>query len=283
MQIKSYRITPDLIQDYLVYQEEQERSAATIQKYAHDLTELYMYLNGQPLNKFILIGWKQKLTETHAPTTVNSMLTAVNGYLSYMGWSELRIKLLKIQKSLFLDEQKELTRSEYMRLVRAAEQRGNERLALVIQTICATGIRVSELRFITAEAVYCGRAGITNKGKRRTVFLPDKLRRLLKQYLKKQRITAGAVFVTKTGKALDRSNIWRDMKALCESAGVDSNKVFPHNLRHLFARTFYSLERDLSRLADILGHSNVSTTRIYTAESGAVHARQMERTGLVVT
>ena len=211
------------------------------------------------------------------------MLTAVNGYLSYMGWSELRIKLLKIQKSLFLDEQKELTRSEYMRLVRVAEQKGNERLALVIQTICATGIRVSELRFITAEAVYCGRAGITNKGKRRTVFLPDKLRRLLKQYMKKQRITAGAVFVTKTGKALDRSNIWRDMKALCESAGVDSNKVFPHNLRHLFARTFYSLERDLSRLADILGHSNVSTTRIYTAESGAVHARQMERMGLVVT
>lgn len=283
MQIKSYTITPDLIQDYLVYQEEQERSVATIQKYAHDLTDLYLYLNGQPLNKLVLIGWKQKLTETHAPTTVNSMLTAVNGYLSYMGWSELRIKLLKIQKSLFLDEQKELTRSEYMRLVRVAEQKGNERLALVIQTICATGIRVSELRFITAEAVYCGRAGITNKGKRRTVFLPDKLRRLLKQYMKKQRITAGAVFVTKTGKALDRSNIWRDMKALCESAGVDSNKVFPHNLRHLFARTFYSLERDLSRLADILGHSNVSTTRIYTAESGAVHARQMERMGLVVT
>ena len=283
MQIKSYTITPDLIQDYLVYQEEQERSAATIQKYAHDLTDLYIYLNGQPLNKLVLIGWKQKLTETHAPTTVNSMLTAVNGYLSYMGWSELRIKLLKIQKSLFLDEQKELTRSEYMRLVRVAEQKGNERLALVIQTICATGIRVSELRFITAEAVYCGRAGVTNKGKRRTVFLPDKLRRLLKQYMKKQRITAGAVFVTKTGKALDRSNIWRDMKALCESAGVDSNKVFPHNLRHLFARTFYSLERDLSRLADILGHSNVSTTRIYTAESGAVHARQMERMGLVVT
>ena len=283
MQIKSYTITPDLIQDYLVYQEEQERSSATIQKYAHDLTDLYIYLNGQPLNKLVLIGWKQKLTETHAPTTVNSMLTAVNGYLSYMGWSELRIKLLKIQKSLFLDEQKELTRSEYMRLVRVAEQKGNERLALVIQTICATGIRVSELRFITAEAVYCGRAGITNKGKRRTVFLPDKLRRLLKQYMKKQRITAGAVFVTKTGKALDRSNIWRDMKALCESAGVDSNKVFPHNLRHLFARTFYSLERDLSRLADILGHSNVSTTRIYTAESGAVHARQMERMGLVVT
>jgi len=283
MRKKSCTLTPELIQNYLLYQQEQERSTATIQKYAHDLTELYRYLNRQPLNKFVLIGWKQKLTETHAPATVNSMLTAVNGYLGYMGLSELRIKLLKIQRSLFLDEQKELTRSDYIRLVRAAEQKGNERLSLVIQTICATGIRVSELRFITAEAVCCGRAGITNKGKRRTVFLPDKLRRLLKQYLKKQGITTGAVFVTRTGKSLDRSNIWREMKALCESAGIDSNKVFLHNLRHLFARTYYSQERDLSRLADILGHSNVSTTRIYTAESGAVHAKQMERMGLVIT
>ena len=283
MRKKSHALTPELIQNYLIYQEEQERSAATIQKYAHILSELYAYLDGRVLNKIELIGWKQKLTETLAPATVNSMLTAVNGYFSYMGWPELKIRLLKIQSSLFRDEQKELTRSEYIRLVRAAEQEGNERLSLVIQTICATGIRVSELRFITAEAVCCGRAGITNKGKRRTVFLPDKLRRLLKQYLKKQKITAGAVFVTRTGKTLDRSNIWRDMKALCKSAGVDPIKVFPHNLRHLFARTYYSLERDLSRLADILGHSNVSTTRIYTAESGAVHAKQMERMGLIIT
>ena len=283
MRKKSHALTPELIQNYLIYQEEQERSAATIQKYAHTLSELYAYLDGRVLNKIELIGWKQKLTETLAPATVNSMLTAVNGYFSYMGWPELKIRLLKIQRSLFRDEQKELTRSEYIRLVRAAEQEGNERLSLVIQTICATGIRVSELRFITAEAVHCGRAGISNKGKRRTVFLPDKLRRLLKQYLKKQKITAGAVFVTRTGKTLDRSNIWRDMKALCDSAGVDPSKVFPHNLRHLFARTYYSLERDLSRLADILGHSNVSTTRIYTAESGAVHAKQMERMGLIIT
>lgn len=283
MRKKSHALTPELIQNYLIYQEEQERSAATIQKYAHILSELYAYLDGRVLNKIELIGWKQKLTETLAPATVNSMLTAVNGYFSYMGWPELKIRLLKIQRSLFRDEQKELTRSEYIRLVRAAEQEGNERLSLVIQTICATGIRVSELRFITAEAVHCGRAGISNKGKRRTVFLPDKLRRLLKQYLKKQKITAGAVFVTRTGKTLDRSNIWRDMKALCKSAGVDPSKVFPHNLRHLFARTYYSLERDLSRLADILGHSNVSTTRIYTAESGAVHAKQMERMGLIIT
>ena len=167
--------------------------------------------------------------------------------------------------------------------MKAAEGAENRWLALVIQTICATGIRVSELKFITAEAVYSGRAEVTNKGKRRTVFLPEKLRRLLKTYLKQQKITAGAVFVSKNGKPLDRSNIWRDMKALCESAGVEPGKVFPHNLRHLFARTFYSLEKDLSRLADILGHTNVTTTRIYTAESGAVHARQIGRLNLVVT
>ena len=161
--------------------------------------------------------------------------------------------------------------------------RKNERLSLVIQTICATGIRVSELRFITAEAVQTGRSEVSNKGKRCTVFLPDKLRRLLRAYLQKQKITAGAVFVSKNGKPLDRSNIWRDMKSLCESAGVEPSKVFPHNLRHLFARTYYALERDLSRLADILGHTNVTTTRIYTAESGAVHARQIGKLGLVVT
>ena len=280
---KSYALTPELIQNYLLYQEEQERSAATIQKYAHDLTELCQYLDGQPLNKILLIRWKQKLAETHAPATVNSKLTAVNGYLGYMGWPEMKVKLLKIQKSLFLDEEKELTRRDYVRLVRAAEQHGKERLSLVIQTICATGIRVSELRFITAEAVRCGRAEITNKGKRRIVFLPNQLRQVLKRYMSQQKITAGAVFVTRAGNPLNRSNIWRDMKAICKSAGVDSAKVFPHNLRHLFARTYYSLEQDLNRLADILGHSNINTTRIYTAESGSVHARQVERMGLVIT
>ena len=221
--------------------------------------------------------------EKYAPATVNSMLTAVNGYLRFYGWSGIAVKLLRVQKALFTDESRELTRAEYVRLVQAARRRDNERLALVIQTICATGIRVSELRFITVEAVYRGRAEISNKGKRRMVFLPERLRKLLKSYAKGQKKTAGAVFTTRTGKVLDRSNIWRDMKALCESAGVAPEKVFPHSLRHLFARTFYSLERDLSRLADILGHSSIVTTRIYTAESGAVHARQMGRLGLVIT
>ncbi|WP_455501683.1 tyrosine-type recombinase/integrase [Gemmiger sp.] len=276
-------INPDSIRGYLNHLKEQERSVATLQKYGHDLNELCAFLHGQPLTKAALIDWKQALVGQYAPASVNSMLTVVNGYLRYMGWQGLCVRLLKVQKSLFLDENKELSRAEYARLVRAAQMQQNERLALVLQTICATGIRVSELQFITAEAVQTGRAEICNKGKRRLVFLPDKLRRLLKAYLRRQKKTAGAVFTTRTGKPLNRSNIWRDMKALCKSAGVAAEKVFPHNLRHLFARAFYALEKDLSRLADILGHSSVNTTRIYTAESGAAHARQMNRLGLIVT
>ena len=224
-----------------------------------------------------------RVPTSHAPATVNSILAAVNGFFRFMGWKDIAVKLLKIQKALFCDERRELTRAEYARLVSAAQKVGNERLSLVMQTSCATGTRVSELRFITVEAVTTGRAEICNKGKRRTVFLPGRLRRLLRKYLQKQKKTAGAVFTTRTGRPLDRSNIWRDMKALCESADVEPGKVFPLNLRHLFARTYYSLEKDLSRMADILGHSSVNTTRIYTMESGGVHQRQLERMGLIIT
>ena len=224
-----------------------------------------------------------RVPTSHAPATVNSILADVNGFFRFMGWKDIAVKLLKIQKALFCDERRELTRAEYARLVSAAQKVGNERLSLVMQTICATGTRVSELRFITVEAVTTGRAEICNKGKRRTVFLPGRLRRLLRKYLQKQKKTAGAVFTTRTGRPLDRSNIWRDMKALCESADVEPGKVFPLNLRHLFARTYYSLEKDLSRMADILGHSSVNTTRIYTMESGGVHQRQLERMGLIIT
>ena len=224
-----------------------------------------------------------RVPTSHAPATVNSILAAVNGFFRFMGWKDIAVKLLKIQKALFCDERRELTRAEYARLVSAAQKVGNERLSLVMQTICATGTRVSELRFITVEAVTTGRAEICNKGKRRTVFLPGRLRRLLRKYLQKQKKTAGAVFTTRTDRPLDRSNIWRDMKALCESADVEPGKVFPLNLRHLFARTYYSLEKDLSRMADILGHSSVNTTRIYTMESGGVHQRQLERMGLIIT
>ena len=280
---KALVLTPDLIRRYARQLREWERAPQTIQKYVHDLTALMDFLGGKPLTKAALLEWKESLVAAHAPASVNSKVAALNGFLSYLDRRELRLRPLRVQRAIFLSEEKELTRAEYVRLVRAAEKAENRRLSLVIQTICATGIRVSELRFITAEAVYAGRAEVSNKGKRRTVFLPEKLRKLLKNYLKQQKITAGAVFISKNGKPLDRSNIWRDMKALCASAGVEPGKVFPHNLRHLFARTFYSIEKDLSRLADILGHTNVSTTRIYTAESGAVHARQIGRLGLVVT
>ena len=255
MKNRDLTITPALINKYAACLREQERAASTIEKYVHSLTALSGFLAGRAMTKGLLLEWKENLIGQYAPASVNNKLS----------------------------EDKELTKVEYVRLVRAAERGENERLALVIQTICATGIRVSELRFITAEAVQCGRAEVSNKGKRRVIFLPDKLRRLLKTYLQKQKITAGAVFLSKNGRPLDRSNIWRDMKKLCESAGVEPSKVFPHNLRHLFARTFYSIEKDLSRLADILGHSSVTTTRIYTAESGAAHARQIGRLGLVVT
>lgn len=227
------RITAEQIGRYALRLRELERAPATVQKYVHDLTALREYLDGAPVTKAALIQWKQELTAAHVPATVNSMLAAANVFFAVLGWRGLTVKLLKIQKSPFCDEGKELTRAEYAWLVRAAEWRENERLALVLQTICATGIRVSELRFITVEAVKTGRAEVCNKGKRRAMFLPEKLRRLLGKYCKAQK-TAGAVFTTRTGKPLDRSNIWRDMKALCESAGVEPGKVFPHNLRHLF-------------------------------------------------
>ena len=283
MRKQTLTLTPENIGRYAQCLREQERSEATVQKYVQSLRTLAEFLSGRAVTKGLLLEWKEELVGQYAPASVNSKLAAVNGFLGFCGLGELRLRPLKLQRSLFLSEEKELTRAEYVRLVQAAERAENERLALVIQTICATGIRVSELRFITAEAVQTGRAEVANKGKRRVIFLPDRLRKLLRVYLQRQKITAGAVFVSKNGRPLNRSNIWRDMKALCASAGVEPGKVFPHNLRHLFARTFYSIEKDLSRLADILGHSSVTTTRIYTAESGTVHARQIGRLGLVVT
>lgn len=268
---------------YSKHLRDQERADQTIKKYLYILNALKIYLDGESITKSALIGWKERLTECYAPASVNAMLTVANCFMEFIGRADLRVRLLKIQKSLFCKESKELTREEYIRLVRTAEREGNERLSLILQTICATGIRVSELRFITVEAVESGRAEINNKGKHRIIFLPVKLCRLLKKYLKKQKRTVGAVFVTRSGKPLDRSNIWRDMKDLCENADVSPVKVFPHNLRHLFARTYYSIQKDLLRLADILGHSNINTTRIYTLESGFAHARHMEQMGLIIT
>ena len=262
---------------------DQERSQYTIDKYIHDTRIFLEFVNDRNINKELVIEFKSFLGERYATSSANSMLAAVNKFLQFVGFTNLRVKPFKIQRVLFVSEEKELSRNEYIRLIEAAKRQKNERLMLIVETICATGIRVSELKFITVESVSAGRAEIKCKGKFRTVFLPPQLCKLLKKYTQKQKITTGAVFITRSGKQLDRSNIWRDMKKLCGLTAVSPKKVFPHNLRHLFARTYYSLEKDLSRLADILGHSNINTTRIYTIESGHIHARQIERLNLVIT
>jgi site-specific recombinase XerD len=209
------------------------------------------------------------------------MLASVNGFLAFNGLSDLRVKQLKIQKSQFRDESRNITKDEYFRLVQLAEQR-NHRLSLVLQTICSTGIRISELKFVTVEAVNRGFADVNNKGKSRKIFLPTKLCEALKDYISHENRISGAVFVTRSGKPLDRSNVWREMKSLCREANIDESKVFPHNFRHLFAQEHYEKFHDLSRLCDILGHSSISTTRIYTADTGAEHARQLDSMDLVV-
>ena len=270
------------ITDYGCYLQGEERSKNTIAKYVRDLRAFFAFWGGGEITKTAVLEWKEKLTQEYAPTSVNSMLAAVNGFFDWLNLPQLKVKPLKIQREIFARPERELTKQEYDRLVRAAQAKHNERLALLLQTICATGIRVSELCFITAEAVRTGRATVDCKGKSRTVFLPKELCKSLTRYCREQKITGGVVFRTASGAPLDRSNIWRDMKALCKSAGVEQSKVFPHNLRHLFARTYYSIEKDLSRLADLLGHSSITTTRIYMMETGKEHLRQLERMGLVL-
>ena len=240
-----------------------------------------MWLNGKEVDKPAVLEYKSYLVDNYKPASVNSVLSSLNSFFTYNEWYDCKVKSLKIQKQIFASKEKELTKAEYERLLEAAKSKKNERLYLLMQTICSTGIRVSELRFITVAAVNTGVASINCKGKLRQVFLPKALCKVLTKYIREQKISSGSVFVSRTGKPLDRSNIWSDMKKLCESAGVSKDKVFPHNLRHLFARTYYSLQKDIVRLADILGHSSVNTTRIYTMETGEVHKRHIEKLGLL--
>ena len=270
------------LKEYKIFLYQEERSVNTIEKYVRDLRAFFSYLQEKKIDKNAVLNWKEEITAHHAPASVNSMLAAVNGFLDWFGKPECKVKPIKIQRAVFAKPERELTRAEYLRLVEAADRQQNRRLALLLQTICATGIRVSELKFITIAAVRTGRTVVDCKGKARTIFLPKDLCRSLTRYCREKGITDGVIFCTRTGKPLDRSNIWRDMQALCKSANVEPGKVFPHNLRHLFARTYYTLEKDLSRLADLLGHSNISTTRIYTMETGAKHAKQLDRMGLVL-
>ena len=275
---KITKTNTEAFRDYLI---NEEKAAATINKYLHDVSEFQIWLGEQELNKTLVLAYKAHLCEHYAPASVNAALSSLNSFFDFMEWYDLRVKNLKIQKQLFASTDKELTKAEYDRLLSAAKQKKNERLYLLMQTICSTGIRVSEVRYVTVEAVAYGIAEINCKGKRRRVFLPKQLCQILKQYIKEEKIKSGVVFVTKNGNPLDRSNIWSDMKKLCKAANVSDKKVFPHNLRHLFARTYYSLQKDVVRLADILGHSSVNTTRIYTMETGEIHRRQIQKLGLL--
>ena len=275
------KITTEIIRSFNDYLINEEKAAATVNKYLHDVGEFQIWLGEQELCKTAVLAYKSYLCEHYAPASVNAVLSSLNSFFNFMEWYDLKVKNLKIQKQIFASMDKELTKAEYDRLLQAAKQKKNERLYLLMQTICSTGIRVSEVRYVTVEAVSRGIAEINCKGKRRQVFLPKQLCQFLKQYIKEQKIKSGAVFVTKNGNPLDRSNIWSDMKKLCKAANVSEKKVFPHNLRHLFARTYYSLQKDIVRLADILGHSNVNTTRIYTMETGEIHRRQIQKLGLL--
>lgn len=275
-------ITTETIEDYEKYLFKEERSRATIEKYIRDIRKFFAFLSEDKcVNKEVMISFKNQLVQTYKISSANSILVAVNNFLSYSGLTECRVKQFKQQRSLFCRKEQELTKEEYRRLVQAAKSRDNERLGLLMQTICCTGIRVSEHQFISVEALNQGYAVISNKGKTRTVFLTQELSARLKEYCSRNHIESGSVFITKSGKPLDRSNIWTMMKALCKDAGVDSKKVYPHNLRHLFAFTFYGIEKDLLRLADILGHSSIETTRIYTVSSGTEHKKMLSRLNLL--
>lgn len=259
----------------------EEKSSNTIEKYIRDVRAFLKWAGERPLEKTDILEYKESLCKKYAPKSVNSVLSSLNALFLFMNWHELKVKTLKIQRQIFADKAKELTKAEYERLLTAARQKKNERLYYLMQTIGSTGVRISELRFITVDAVFQGQATISCKGKIRQVFLPKKLCQMLKDYIKKRSIKKGSVFVSRTGRPLNRSNIWRMLKDLCESANVAKGKVFPHNFRHLFARTYYALQKDIVRLADILGHSSIETTRIYTMESGEVHRMQIEKMHLL--
>ena len=260
----------------------EERSEATVEKYTRDARGFALWLAGREVSRETAAAWKEHLLERHrAPATVNAGVAAVNRLFRFLGWEDCLIKPLRLQRRLFREAARELTREEYDRLVVTARDLGRERLELLLEAICATGIRVSEVRFLTVEAALRGRAEVSLKGKIRTILLPGKLCRKLLKYARRQKIASGEIFLTRGGNSLSRKQIWAEMKALCRRAGVEPSKVFPHNLRHLFARLFYRATRDVARLADVLGHSSIETTRIYLISTGAEHARTLERLRLI--
>ena len=275
-------ITERQITDFARHMTEEERAEATIKMYVRTVEELTVWLAGREVTKELAVAWKEHLTEKdYAPATVNVKLAAVNAFFKFCGWQDCCVKALRLQRRAFRDPGRDLTKAEYQRLVEAAQSSGRTRLALLMETICGTGIRVSEVKYITVEAAQAGRAEIALKGKIRTIMLPGKLCRKLLKYARKNKIASGEIFLTRSGTSLSRRQIWAEMKAVCKAAGVEPSKVFPHNLRHLFATTFYRACHDIVKLADVLGHSSINTTRIYLITTGAEHARTLERLGLV--
>lgn len=274
-------ITNETVNSFKLHLYEEEKSDNTVEKYMRDIRYFRKWLGDKQADKSVVLQYKKELCERYAPKSVNSMLSSLNALFAFMNWHELKVRTLKIQRRIFADPSKELTKAEYEKLLTAAKDKKNKRLYYLMQTIASTGLRVSEIKYVTVNAVKSGQAVINCKGKIRQIFLPKKLCKMLKEYIRKHGIKNGSVFVSKSGRPLERSNIWKMLKDLCETADVSKYKVFPHNFRHLFARTYYSLQKDIVRLADILGHSSINTTRIYTMEPGDIHKRQIERLGLL--
>lgn len=274
-------ITTSILAAYKEYLISEERSPATVAKYIRDVAAFAEYLQEAEITKDTVLAYKRQIMQNYAARSVNSMLSSINSLFAFLSWHDLKVKTLKIQRQIFCSEEKELTKSEYARLCEAAERR-SERLKLILQTICGTGIRVSELLYITVEAAKQGEAVVNCKAKTRVIFIVKELRKKLLRYAAEQNIKTGMIFITKAGKPINRTNIWREMKSLCKEANVNPQKVFPHNLRHLFARVFYGIEKDIAKLADILGHSSINTTRIYIISTGTEHRRRMENMHLIL-
>lgn len=275
-------IISETIDDFRKHLILEEKSRATVEKYIRDIKIFKEFISDSEVTKESVIEYKEYLQKQYSVRSVNSMLASINSLFSFMDWHDIRVRAVRLQQQVFCSEEKELTRDEYTRLCKAAEKRHNERLALILQTICGTGIRVSELEYITVEAVQRGEAMVRCKGKTRAVFIVKKLKRKLLRYAAAKNIKHGSIFITRTGRPVNRTNIWREMKSLCEEADVEPGKVFPHNLRYLFARVFYNIRKDIARLADILGHSSISTTRIYIISTGTEHRKCMENMHLII-
>lgn len=277
-----HMLTEERIRAFAQWSYTEEKAGSTIVKYLHDIRMFAAWLDGRAVTKEEVTKWKEHLSSRHyAPATINAAISALNALFRYLGWNECRTKFLRVQRKMFRDTARELKKSDYNALVSTAKARGQERLALLLETICATGIRVSEVAYITVEAADKGQAEISLKGKIRTILIPGKLCRKLLKYARKQKIVSGGIFLTRNGTHLSRHQIWAEMKRLCRYAGIKASRVFPHNLRHLFATTFYRASRDIAKLADVLGHSSIETTRIYLLTSGIEHQKQLDCLGLV--